>query len=149
MGFVPNEIWIHKNDSIKWTHAADEAHTVTFLYEPQPISPGAAYPGGATVSSGAVGCSAYGGVTAADDSAYEPSGVAGLKCVNSGALATYGVTYTVNFTAQGNFKFTGLMAAWPRYRGRSRLLRFPSPEAPQVTITRRLSWHTSVTISGT
>jgi plastocyanin len=111
MGFVPNEIWIHQNDSIKWTHATDEAHTVTFLYEPQPISPGAPYPAAQQRPSGVVGCSAYGGVTSADDSAYDPSGVAGLKCVNSGALATYGVTYTVNFPAQGNFKFTCLIHA--------------------------------------
>jgi hypothetical protein len=108
MGFVPNEIWIHQNDSIKWTHATDEAHAVTFLYEPQPISPGAAYPAAQQRPSGAVGCSAYGGVTSADDSAYDPSGVAGLKCVNSGALATYGVTYRVNFWL---IKFTCLIHA--------------------------------------
>ena len=28
MAFVPNEIWIHQNDSITWTHATDEGHTV-------------------------------------------------------------------------------------------------------------------------
>ena len=40
MAFVPNEIWIHQNDSITWTHATDEGHTVTFLYEPQPATLG-------------------------------------------------------------------------------------------------------------
>jgi plastocyanin len=111
MGFVPNEIWIHQNDSITWTHATDEGHTVTFLYEPQPASVGAPFPAAQQRPSGAVGCSAYGGVTSASGSAYDPSGVGGLQCVNSGTLATYGTIYTVNFPAQGNFKFTCLIHA--------------------------------------
>ncbi|PYY13371.1 MAG: hypothetical protein DMG61_13600, partial [Acidobacteria bacterium] len=40
MAFVPNEIWIHQNDSITWTHASDEGHTVTFLNQPQPANLG-------------------------------------------------------------------------------------------------------------
>jgi plastocyanin len=111
MGFVPNEIWIHQNDGITWTHATDEGHTVTFLYEPQPASLGAPYPAAQQRPSGAVGCSAYGGVTSVSGSAYDPSGVAGLQCVNSGTLSNYGATYTVNFPAQGNFKFTCLIHA--------------------------------------
>jgi len=29
--FLPNELWIHKGDSVTWTFASDEPHTVTFL----------------------------------------------------------------------------------------------------------------------
>src|SRR6516162_5115746 len=112
MAFVPNEIWIHQNDSITWTHATDEGHTVTFLYEPQPATLGVGpYPAAQQRPSGAVGCTAYGGATSASGSAYDPSGVAGLQCVNSGTVANYGDTYTVNFPAQGNFKFTCLIHA--------------------------------------
>ena len=112
MAFVPNEIWIHQNDSITWTHATDEGHTVTFLYQPQPATLGVGpYPAAQQRPSGAVGCTAYGGATSADGSAYDPSGVAGLQCVNSGTLSPYGETYTVNFPAQGNFKFTCLIHA--------------------------------------
>jgi plastocyanin len=112
MGFVPNEIWIHQNDSITWTHATDEGHTVTFLYEPQPAALGVApYPAAQQRPSGAVGCTAYGGRISPNNSAYDPSGAAGFECVNSGTLATYGDTYTVNFPAQGNFKFTCLIHA--------------------------------------
>jgi plastocyanin len=111
MGFVPNEIWIHQNDSITWTHATDEGHTVTFLYEPQPASVGAPYPAAQQRPSGAVGCTAYGGATSPNNAAYDPSGAAGLQCVNSSTLGNYGVTYTINFPAQGNFKFTCLIHA--------------------------------------
>jgi plastocyanin len=31
LAFLPNEIWIHAGDSIKWTFDADELHTVTFI----------------------------------------------------------------------------------------------------------------------
>src|SRR6516164_9492072 len=90
MAFIPNEIWIHQNDSITWTHATDEGHTVTFLYEPQPATLGVGpYPAAQQRPSGAVGCTAYGGATSASGSAYDPSGVAGLQCVNSGTLSPY------------------------------------------------------------
>jgi plastocyanin len=31
LAFLPNEFWIHTNDSIRWTLASTEIHTVTFL----------------------------------------------------------------------------------------------------------------------
>src|ERR1035438_3351283 len=31
LAFLPNELWIHAGDSIRWTHASTEIHTVTFL----------------------------------------------------------------------------------------------------------------------
>jgi len=35
LAFLPNEIWIHAGDSITWTVAAAEPHTVTFLTDGQ------------------------------------------------------------------------------------------------------------------
>ena len=34
LAFLPNELWIHTNDSIRWTLASTEIHTVTFLIPP-------------------------------------------------------------------------------------------------------------------
>src|SRR5260370_9280417 len=31
LAFLPNEIWIHANDTITWTVASDEVHTITFF----------------------------------------------------------------------------------------------------------------------
>src|SRR5437867_6078521 len=31
LAFLPNELWIHQGDSIKWRFAAEEIHTVSFL----------------------------------------------------------------------------------------------------------------------
>jgi plastocyanin len=116
MAFVPNELWIHQNDSVTWTMATDEAHTVTFLYQPQPATVGVPpYPAAQQRPSNAVGCSAYGGAISADNSSYDPSGSLGLQCVHSGAAASggalqaYGNTFTVKFPTQGNFKFVCLI----------------------------------------
>ncbi len=118
MAFVPNEIWIHQNDTITWTLATDEGHTVTFLYEPQPATLGVGpYPAAQQRPSNAVGCTAYGGAISPNGSSYDPSGASGLQCVHSGAaasggaLAAYGDTFSVKFPAQGNFKFTCLIHA--------------------------------------
>jgi plastocyanin len=112
LAFIPNEIWIHQNDNITWTQATEENHTVTFLYEPQPTPLGVPpYPAAQQRQSNAVGCSAYGGVTSPNNSAYDPSGAMGLKCVSSGVLPNYGSTFTVSFPSQGNFKFTCLIHA--------------------------------------
>jgi plastocyanin len=118
MAFIPNEIWIHENDSITWKLATDEAHTVTFLNQPQPATVGVPpYPAAQQRPSNANGCAAYGSAMSPDDSAYDPSGTSGLQCVHSGAaasggaLAAYGNTYTVRFPVHGNFKFTCLIHA--------------------------------------
>jgi plastocyanin len=112
MAFVPNEIWIHENDSITWMRATDEGHTVTFLYQPQPATLGSPpYPAAQKRQSNAVGCTAYGSAISTNGSAYDPSGAEGLQCVHSGTIANYGDTYTVRFPAQGNFKFTCLIHA--------------------------------------
>src|ERR1700730_7052453 len=31
LGFLPNELWIHTGDSIRWTFPTHERHTLTFL----------------------------------------------------------------------------------------------------------------------
>ena len=118
MAFVPNEIWVHQNDTITWKLATDEAHTVTFLYQPTPATAGVPpYPAAQQRPSNAVGCTAYGGAMSASGSSYDPSGTNGLQCVHSGAaasggaLAAYGDTFAVKFPAQGNFKFTCLIHA--------------------------------------
>jgi plastocyanin len=41
MAFLPNEIWIDAGDSLTWTSDTGEAHTVTFLQQPEtPATPG-------------------------------------------------------------------------------------------------------------
>ena len=118
MAFIPNEIWIHQNDSISWTMATDENHTVTFLNQPPPMYLGVApYPAAQQRPSNAVGCAAYGSAISPNGSAYDPAGLVGLQCVHSGAaaaggaLVNYGDTYTVRFPVHGNFKFTCLIHA--------------------------------------
>src|SRR5215469_12756275 len=75
MAFVPNELWIHQNDTVTWTMATDEAHTVTFLDQPLPATPGLApYPAAQQRPSNAVGCTAYGAAISPNNSSYDPSG---------------------------------------------------------------------------
>jgi plastocyanin len=87
LAFLPNEIWIHAGDSITWTFAVDEIHTVTFL-QPAQIRP--PFP---------VGCPG----TTPSDSSFD-----GTVCVNSGTL-TEPATYTVMFPKAGNFKVVCLV----------------------------------------
>jgi plastocyanin len=87
LAFLPNELWIHAGDSVTWTLATDEPHTVTFL-TPGQITP--AFP---------VGCPGT-----------QASGVSfdGTSCVNSGLLFD-GQTYTVSFPTAGNVKLECLL----------------------------------------
>jgi plastocyanin len=87
LAFLPNEIWIHAGDSITWTFAADEIHTLTFL-QPAQIRP--PFP---------VGCPG----TTPNGSSFD-----GAVCVNSGTL-TEPATYTVMFPKAGNFKVVCLV----------------------------------------
>jgi plastocyanin len=115
MAFVPNELWIHQNDTVTWTMATDEAHTVTFLSQPLPAAPGGPYPAAQQRPSNAVGCTAFGAPASPNNSSYDPNGQLGLQCVHSGAAASggalqaYGDTFTVKFPTQGNFKFVCLI----------------------------------------
>jgi plastocyanin len=91
LAFLPDEIWIHAGDSIRWALPTDEIHTVSFLVT------GSARPGFPAGCAGAVP-----GIT--------PSGSSfdGSHCVNSGALLG-GQAYTVRFPSTGNFKVTCLV----------------------------------------
>src|ERR1700675_1099493 len=40
IAFLPNEIWIHSGDSIRWTFPTHERHTLTFLKPGQTRPPG-------------------------------------------------------------------------------------------------------------
>lgn len=87
LAFLPNELWVHVNDSVTWAFPTAEIHTVTFLRPSQVRPP---FP---------VGCP---GTT--------PSGSpeTAATCVNSGTLAG-GATYTVTFPTAGNFKLVCLV----------------------------------------
>ena len=98
LAFLPNEIWIHANDTITWTFPATEIHTVTFLtlgqLRPSRLTgcPGLPLPGGASP----------------DFSVFD-----GSTCVNSGLLANSASSlsppsYTVGFPITGNFKLVCL-----------------------------------------
>ena len=98
LAFLPNEIWVHSGDSITWTFAANDIHTVTFL-TPLQVRP-----------SRLVGCPVGGppdGRTP-DFSVYD-----GTACVNSGVWSNSSTlpsapTYTVVFPVTGNFKLVCL-----------------------------------------
>jgi len=95
LAFLSNELWIHIGDSIRWTAATDEIHTVTFLKTGQ-IRP----PLFAAGNSGPfVGCPN----PTPDGSSFD-----GSTCVTSAPL-TSGQTYTVNFPMSGNYKLVCLV----------------------------------------
>jgi plastocyanin len=87
LAFLPNEVWIHQGDSIRWTFSTDERHTVTFL------TPGQIRP------KFQIGCPG----STPDGFSYN-----GTACVNSGVLIA-GPTYTVTFPQPGNFKLVCLV----------------------------------------
>ena len=94
LAFLPNEIWIHANDSIAWSFPTNEVHTVTFLalgqVRPNRFTgcPGGLPPDGRTP----------------DFSAFDNN-----ECVNSGVLTSAdGKTYTVIFPVTGNLKLVCL-----------------------------------------
>lgn len=95
LAFLSNELWIHAGDSIKWTAATDELHTVSFLKAGQ-VRP----PLFANGNSGPfVGCPG----TTLDGSSFN-----GSSCVTSGTLSN-GQTYSVQFPTAGNYKLVCLV----------------------------------------
>lgn len=98
LAFLPNELWVHAGESVKWTFVTDEIHTVSFLrtIPSQQIRP--PFP---------VGCppGPPPGITP-DGSSFD-----GTTCVNSGVLVG-GQTYTVRFPTVGNFKLVCLVHAY-------------------------------------
>ena len=95
LAFLSNELWIHTGDSIRWTAATDELHTVTFLTTGQIRPPLFANGSGGPF----VGCQ----VPTPDGSSFN-----GTSCVTSGPLSS-GQTYTVRFSAAGNYKLVCLV----------------------------------------
>src|SRR5262249_25405559 len=88
IAFLPSEIWIHAGDSITWTFATDEPHTVSFLKPGQVRPPDQ------------VGCPGF-----------SPDGFAtfdGSTCVTTHRL-TKGQTFTVMFPVAKHFKFVCLV----------------------------------------
>ncbi|HWW97507.1 MAG TPA: plastocyanin/azurin family copper-binding protein [Edaphobacter sp.] len=87
IAFLPNELWIHAGDSIKWTSASGDIHTVSFFIAGQPYA------------DFTVGCPGF-----------SPSGVSfnGLACVSAPPLLA-GDSFTVKFTMAGNFKLICLV----------------------------------------
>jgi plastocyanin len=105
LAFLPNELWVHTGDTIRWTFPTHERHTLTFL-KPGQTRP----PGFGPVFGVPVGCP---GLTP-DGSSFD-----GTACVTTGVLllgedtgpTASAPTYTVNFPAAGNFKFVCLIHA--------------------------------------
>src|SRR5215467_4275934 len=87
LAFLPNEIWIHAGDSITWTVAAAEPHTVTFLTDGQIRPPFN------------VGCPGFFTGSAIFD---------GSSCITS-ALLFKDAKLTVTFPVAGNFKLVCLV----------------------------------------
>ena len=105
LAFLPNELWIHAGDSIRWTFPTHERHSLTFL-KPGQTRP----PGFGPIFGVPVGCP---GLTP-DGSSFD-----GSACVTSGILrldqntesTENAPTYSVQFPAAGNFKFVCLVHA--------------------------------------
>ena len=102
LAFLPNEIWIHVGDSIRWTFPTHERHTLTFL-KPGQTRPPAFGPTFGVL----VGCP---GVTP-DESSFD-----GSTCITSDVLlldqnTITPPTYSVTFPSAGNFKFVCLVHA--------------------------------------
>jgi plastocyanin len=91
LAFLPNEIWIHQGDSITWQWAVDEPHTVTFMTDKQVRLP---FP---------LGC---GGTPPFNTTS--PAVFDGTKCVSTAPLMKPG-TFTIQFTAVGNYKVVCLL----------------------------------------
>jgi plastocyanin len=105
LAFLPNELWIHTDDSIIWTFPTHERHSISFL------KPGQTRPANFGPTFGVlVGCPG----TTADGSSFN-----GSACVSSGVLlldentqsTANAPTYSITFPSTGNFKFVCLVHA--------------------------------------
>jgi plastocyanin len=105
LAFLPNELWVHTGDSIRWTFPTHERHTLTFL-KPGQTRP----PGFGPIFGVLVGCPGI----SPDGSSFD-----GSTCVTTGILLSgenagptaSAPTYSVTFPAAGNFKFVCLVHA--------------------------------------
>ena len=87
IAFLPNELWIHEGDSITWTSASGDIHTVSFFVAGQPFA------------DFTVGCPGF-----------SPSGISfdGVNCVSAPPLVQ-GQSFTVKFPIAGNFRLICLV----------------------------------------
>jgi plastocyanin len=87
IAFLPNELWIHAGDSITWTSASGDIHTVTFLIA------------GQQYADFTVGCPGF-----------SPSGSSfdGTTCVTAPPLVA-GQSFTVTFPVAGNYQLVCLV----------------------------------------
>jgi plastocyanin len=104
LAFLPNELWVHAGDTIRWTFPTHERHTLTLL-RPGQTRP----PGFGPIFGVAVGCPG----TTPDGASFDNS-----ACVSTGVLmlddsesAADAPSYSVTFPAAGNFKFVCLLHA--------------------------------------
>src|SRR5262245_44477047 len=96
LAFLPNELWIHVGDTIRWIFPTHERHTLTFL-RPGQTRP----PGFGPVFGVVVGCPG----TTPDGSSFDNS-----ACVSTAVMrlddeqtAVDAPSYSVSFPAPGNF----------------------------------------------
>jgi len=87
IAFLPNELWIHVGDSIKWTSQSGDIHTVSFLMTGQPLT------------DFTTGCPGF---------AMSPATFDGIHCISAPPLVQ-GQTFTVKFNAVGNFPLVCLV----------------------------------------
>lgn len=88
LAFLPNEIWIHANDTVTWTIQSDEVHTITFLKPGQIRLP---------LGQGFCPGFSFGGAL-----------LDGSTCVSTPPLPK-GQTFSVTFLAPGNYKLVCLV----------------------------------------
>ncbi|HKS67799.1 MAG TPA: plastocyanin/azurin family copper-binding protein [Candidatus Acidoferrales bacterium] len=88
VAFLPNELWIHAGDTVTWTFASDDIHTVTFL------TVGQTYPFDFTQGCPPISTSG--------------SSFDGSTCVSS-APSTSGQTFEVTFPRTGNYEIVCLI----------------------------------------
>ena len=115
LSFFPNELWIHTNDSVRWTLASTEIHTVSFL------KPGQLRPPLFGVFGQPNGCPG----TTPDGASFDDS-----TCVNSGVMGTFDTivgpqTYSVKFPSPNNFKLTCMV-----HGGMDGVIHVLNPSAP-------------------
>ena len=111
--FLPNELWIHINDSIKWTFPTHERHTISFLKSGQIRPPNFQTGSPFGVLVGCPGVTPDGPglpIPSFDNSACVTSDVLLVpEDEEPGPMTT--PTYSVTFPAAGNFKFVCLVHA--------------------------------------
>jgi plastocyanin len=130
MAFLPNEIWIDAGDSVTWQSNTGEAHTVSFLLQPEAAAVPGSFPATAQTrpSFNAAGPAPFGcagnnqGGTTTTPTPFPYTGAYGTECVNSGPICINGLqpngqpddacplsSYTVTFSNPGDYKLVCLI----------------------------------------